>query len=101
MLTGLPGKLSTGVPSTTVRPCGPPGCIATWWNQPPRGMSVSRTTSKSPIDTPPEVTTTSASVMAASSRSLKVAVSSVLCATDVTSAPLAVAAAASAMPLEL
>ena len=28
-LTGLPGKVSTGVPPIRPNPCGPPGCIAT------------------------------------------------------------------------
>ena len=38
MLTGLPGKLSTGTSFTTAVPCGPPGCIATWPKCAPRGV---------------------------------------------------------------
>src|SRR5690606_22510123 len=99
-LTGLPGKLSTGTPSTTVSPCGPPGCTATGPNCPPIGSSTSLTTSKSPLDTPPVVNTTSAERVAADRVRRNCAGWSPLCSTAVTVTPFAVSAAASAMPFE-
>ena len=61
--TGLPGSVKIGVRSspTWPKPCGLPGCIA---DRPephvPSGRSASLTTSKSPWETPPLVTTMSA-----------------------------------------
>ena len=69
LLTGLPGKQITGRPRYVAVACGPPGCMATAPTQAPSGSSRSRTTSWSPIETPPLVSSSSAPAsMAASNR---------------------------------
>ena len=65
--TELPGSVTIGTfvsggPSpSSPKPCGLPGCIATGPNHTPSRRSASFTTSKSPWETPPDVTTRSAS----------------------------------------
>ena len=69
-LTGLPGRVKTGVPPKPIRPkpCGMPGCMATLRNLMANEPSAALTTSCSPpMLTPPVVTSRSAETLSSSS----------------------------------
>ena len=97
--TELPGSVTIGTSSPgsprRPNPCGLPGCIATGPNQTPSRRSASFTTSKSPWETPPEVTTRSAPASVARSVSRNASGSSRTMPTRCGTPPARVTAAAS------
>ena len=98
-LTGLPGRVMIGVPSTTPAPCGIPGCIATFTKS-TSSERESFTTSYAPALTPPVVMIRSASRACASSSARKTSTSSAVIEDVTTSAPASRTAAASMTALD-